>query len=1057
VARAAGAMVAFVCALVVFLFPAVAAADTVTLGPPLPTGTHYSGGNCVQPDCAYFTNASTAFPFVAPGAGTITSWSVEDFTGTAQLIVVQQGSGGTYAIVAEGALETEPCAQAPTNCLPPPNTVYTFATDLPIAAGQFVGMRAIQPANCQNDMPSDCTQIGFVPFGDPENAGGNVEAFDPTPALNTPTVPYSVNVPPYTLNAVEQLSSGVTVASGNAVLEPASGSVPATFTVSLPDAQSSDATVDYHTVEGTATAAANEYTPVPSGSVTIPAGQTSAQLQVQVDNGSGAASTGTLGFQVQLSGLSGGDAGLALDPNGSVAPGTITVPGITGTVVDQKGKPLVGATVALTGTAASGQSVSRQAHTDASGAYAIYADPGGYAITATAPNASPGDLYASQCPSGTAIAHGCQLQLTPGARDAINFNQGPITITAIKLQQLNVASDQVETVPSTGTIDGNRVDVIATLRNNTPAAQSTDVGFGSPIDNSATTAITQSGVTVPAGGSLDVDEQLDTNGLAWSDAGAPDSQRTIKITLADGTSNEAMLTVRPKPVILVHGLWSSAATWDSYIGGGGFLAGKNILWRGYAVGDGQAPGLMNTSPFQSPANTIAQNAFQQAIYIRGVRDSTDAQHVDIVAHSMGGLISRYYLQELMPGPPPGDPRPVVSHLVMMGTPNEGSNCAYDALSAEALFGLTGGSAINQPLLQLTPAYVASFNQQITNTRGVPFSILAGTGFHNVAACTNFGGGIGPGLPNDGVVTKPSAWWTISDRTTEPLIHTSETGSETAFTDWVTPHLAVGPNAAGGGTYTGPLVAGSARLGATPHTAARANANPSIRARAATSRKPKLCLTAAPVPSLSAGETATVRAAHTVSMPIRVPPHAGTLTAVLLAQPAVTTRLLDPRGHLTQTIAAGSTAADGLFRTLSASAPRAGTWHLDASAAAHSGTSPVSIAVQFTRPPLHVKLSILQVGSKRKHAPRGPALRFTARVSATRSPAISARVIVELLMPAQHPVVLHLRAVHGHNGRYAAESAPLKNPTPAAVLVHARTSVGSVTSTFQLQAGCTQST
>jgi hypothetical protein len=90
------------------------------------------------------------------------------------------------------------------------------------------------------------------------------------------------------------------------------------------------------------------------------------------------------------------------------------------------------------------------------------------------------------------------------------FNQGPISITAIKFQQLNAATDVVEAVPSSGTIDGNHVDVIATLHNNTATAQNTDVGFGSPIDNSATVGVTQSGVTMPAGGSLNVDENLDS-------------------------------------------------------------------------------------------------------------------------------------------------------------------------------------------------------------------------------------------------------------------------------------------------------------------------------------------------------------------------------------------------------------------------------------------------------------------------------------------------------------------------------------------------------------------
>ena len=847
-------------------------------------------------------------------------------------------------------------------------------------------------------------------------------------------------------------SGAVTISSGNPVPEPASGSVPATFTISLPAVQSSPVTVGYETVDGTATAAANDYTAVTNGSVTIKPPDTTATVQVPVDNGSGQARTETKGFEVQLTSVTGG---LTISPTGGSAPGSITVPGISGTVTDKNGNPLANASISLTGNAGSGQSVSRQLQSDATGKYSLFVDPGSYALTAIAPSSAPGGLYASQCPGGSSIADGCQLGLASGAQDTINFNQGPISITAVKFQQLNVASDEVETVPSSGTIDGNHVDVIATLHNNTAISQQTDVSFGSPIDDSATVGITQSGVTVPAGGSLNVDENLDTNGLAWDDSGAPAPQRSIKITLTDGTNDTATLTVRPKPVILVHGLWSSAVTWDAYVGGGGFLAHANVLWRGYAVGDGQAPGLMDTSPFESPGNTIAQNAFQEATYIQGVRDATDAEHVDIVAHSLGGLISRYYLQELMPGPPPQDSRPVVSHLVMMGTPNEGSNCAYYVLAIEAQYGLDVGTVrpANQPILQLTPPSVATFNQQITNAKGVPFSILAGDAFHDTAICTGISPiNIGPGLANDGVVTVPSAFWTISDRTTEPLLHTSETGSQTAFTDWVMPHLALGPTAAGGGTYTGPLVP-SARLGARRAAAIRLKGAAVVRARPAAtiaSTNAKLCLTAAPVRPLSAGETATVHAGRTVSMAIRVPPHAGTLGATVLAQPTVTTRLIDPRGHVAQTIAAGSTTASGLFRTLAARAPRAGTWHLQVSAAAHAAASPVSIAVQFAHPPLQIKLSIGRVRSKSK---RASILRFTARVSARGRAARRARVIVELLVAGQRAVVLHLRAVHGQAGSYAAQSARLKHPTPAAVLIRAGTATGSTSSTFQLQSGC----
>jgi triacylglycerol esterase/lipase EstA (alpha/beta hydrolase family) len=91
----------------------------------------------------------------------------------------------------------------------------------------------------------------------------------------------------------------------------------------------------------------------------------------------------------------------------------------------------------------------------------------------------------------------------------------------------------------------------------------------------------------------------------------------------------------------------------------------------------------------------------------------NAWHVDIVAHSMGGLISRFYIHSFMQ--PVFDGKPEVAHLVMLGTPNMGSPCAD----------LMGGvfDFFEQPveaMRQLRPSVVAEFNRQITNRKNVNF-------------------------------------------------------------------------------------------------------------------------------------------------------------------------------------------------------------------------------------------------------------------------------------------------------------------------------------------------
>ena len=206
------------------------------------------------------------------------------------------------------------------------------------------------------------------------------------------------------------------VSAGNPVAEPASGSVPATFMVTLPGAQSADITVHYKTLDGTAKASQNAYTPIADGSVTIPQGQTSAQIQVQVNNGSGQATTPTESFQVQLTSASGG-----LQIGDATATGVITIPGISGKLTDDTGAVQPNHALTLTGTATSGQAVTQDLITDGGGRYQLYADPGTYTLTPDPLGGKQESYEPIGCP-GTASAGACtKFALDPGANLAIDF------------------------------------------------------------------------------------------------------------------------------------------------------------------------------------------------------------------------------------------------------------------------------------------------------------------------------------------------------------------------------------------------------------------------------------------------------------------------------------------------------------------------------------------------------------------------------------------------------------------------------------------------------------
>jgi pimeloyl-ACP methyl ester carboxylesterase len=179
------------------------------------------------------------------------------------------------------------------------------------------------------------------------------------------------------------------------------------------------------------------------------------------------------------------------------------------------------------------------------------------------------------------------------------------------------------------------------------------------------------------------------------------------------------------------------------------------------VGDGQAAGVMQTGDLAQPTlrtHSIAENAAILAEYIAGVKQRTRAEQVDVVAHSMGGLITRFYIDRLM-----GDRD--VAQLLMLGTPHGGSSCAD--LPAALGFYLPAA-------LELQPAYMREiFNRQIARRQGVPMYQLAGNliGERFQAPCTT--------VPSDLIVDRSSSAAIGAPITELPVLHTSLPLSESA--------------------------------------------------------------------------------------------------------------------------------------------------------------------------------------------------------------------------------------------------------------------------------------
>lgn len=367
----------------------------------------------------------------------------------------------------------------------------------------------------------------------------------------------------------------------------------------------------------------------------------------------------------------------------------------------------------------------------------------------------------------------------------------PLRIVDIEFEDMKFPNwnDWKEITEQVGTVDGNLVKIKAKLFNESAETKYGDVRFketykGDKWDGAKPDAALKDEVisaSVDAGELKDVELVWDSSGYAWYDDGRPRLVQRIKAELEENgrkiDEQTKNLKVAPKPVVLVHGLWSNWKAWETW---------QNILttshsydWKAFPVGEKPDKGLMNTGGeflSTSPTNGIFENSQEVGKYIRYAQEDRNAWHVDIVAHSMGGLISRHYIHSFMP-PNYEDGRPQVSHLVMLGTPNMGSPCA-DVMNT--VFETLGKSV--EAVRQLRQDFAEDFNRVYTNRKGVKFSVLAGNPLPTM--CKSI-------VWNDGVVPVPSAKWQIADNAESKSLHTDLTGTSD-FSAFVKPRLAIGP-------------------------------------------------------------------------------------------------------------------------------------------------------------------------------------------------------------------------------------------------------------------------
>ncbi|WP_157268014.1 esterase/lipase family protein [Azohydromonas aeria] len=341
---------------------------------------------------------------------------------------------------------------------------------------------------------------------------------------------------------------------------------------------------------------------------------------------------------------------------------------------------------------------------------------------------------------------------------------------------LDVALLDAAGAPVQALVDGNSVRLRAQLDRAAPRP----VAVTFRLDGRALPA----GCTVPRAARGCTTAPLSTLNWYWDaqadTAGAAATARPNRTLSAEATPGRASaltlradtaVALRPRPVVLVHGFLSDHQTWAAYTGPGGFLAQAGL--RGFAVGDGQAEGAMDTGALarlRSATKSLPENAAALQRYVEGVRRLTGAQQVDLLAHSMGGLVSRYYVARLMRDR-------AVAQLIMLGSPHGGSDCS----------GLASALGVLEPAaLELSPAFVRQvFNPGVTRRHGVPFHMLAGDPIAEAfrAPCS--------GVPSDGVVSVGSASAIPGPVRRLPVLHTDMTASAEVAAGFVLPLLRQG--------------------------------------------------------------------------------------------------------------------------------------------------------------------------------------------------------------------------------------------------------------------------
>ena len=143
----------------------------------------------------------------------------------------------------------------------------------------------------------------------------------------------------------------------------------------------------------------------------------------------------------------------------------------------------------------------------------------------------------------------------------------------------------------------------------------------------------------------------------------------------------APINLEPPPLLLVHGIWASAGSADLTPGSGGLYDYIASLYPHNLIFPVDY-GTINDRSFADPG---VQNIFLSGMVdalAAAAESGMAARRVDVVAHSMGGLVSRYFVNN-----PISEPillRNPVHKLITIGTPHSGTPLASTLVNDSSL-------------------------------------------------------------------------------------------------------------------------------------------------------------------------------------------------------------------------------------------------------------------------------------------------------------------------------------------------------------------------------------